>query len=126
MTKTDVLYNDECPICSFEIKHYDKIATRDDLPLQFDPLTNAASDWGIGPEVAAKRIHIRHNGKIIDGMPAFLIIWSQIPRYQWLARLLSKPVIRPLSVRLYDHVAAPLLYALHKRRQRRAVTQGNN
>ena len=126
MIKTDILFNDECPICSFEIKHYDKAAQKAGLPLQFDGVSRSAKDWGIDPETAAKRIHIRHDGELIDGMPAFIIIWSQIPQYQLLARLLSRPVIRPLTVKLYDYVAAPLLYAMHKRRQRRAVSQRNN
>ena len=126
MTKTEVLYNDECPICSFEIKHYDAIASKDDLPLRFDGLTSSAAAWGIDPETAAKRIHIRHNGRLVSGMPAFIIIWSEIPKYQWLARLFNKPIIRPFSAFLYDYVAAPLLYTLHKRRQRRAVAQRNN
>lgn len=126
MTKTDVLYNDTCPICSREIKHYNKIADRDGLPLRFDALTHAADTWGIAAEDAAKRIHVRHNGQIIDGMPAFVILWSQIPRYRWLSKVFSLPIIRQVSVVLYDYVAAPLLYSMHKRRQRRAVTQGKN
>ena len=120
MTKTEVLYNDKCPICSFEIKHYDKVVQRDGLPLKFDGVSDSAKNWGIDPETAAKRIHIRRDGQIIDGMPAFIIIWSQIPRYQWLARFLSLPVIRLLSVVLYDYAAAPVLHAMHKRRQRKA------
>lgn len=126
MTKTAVLYNDTCPICSREIKHYDKIAHRDGLPVRFDALTQDAAGWNIAPPDAAKRIHVRHNGQIVDGMPAFVILWSQIPQYRWLSKLFSLPIIRPLSVLAYDHIAAPLLYGMHKRRQRRTVTQRNN
>jgi len=118
---TKVLYNDECPICSFEIKHYDKIAQEQGVPLQCEPLSEAAETWDIDADTAARRLHINHDGKIISGMPAFFIIWSEIPRYRWLARTLNQPIIRPVTVKLYDHIAAPLLYALHKRRQRRAT-----
>lgn len=126
MTKTTVLYNDECPICSFEIKHYDTLAKRDGLPLVFDPLTTSAADWGIDRETAAKRIHVRHDGQVLDGVPAFIAMWTAMPKYRWLARLVSLTVVNQIAVAGYDYVAAPLLYKLHKRRQRRTVTQGND
>jgi predicted DCC family thiol-disulfide oxidoreductase YuxK len=120
MTKTRVLYNDACPICSREIKHYDKLAAKDDLPLVFEPLGTSAQDWGIDPDAAARQIHARRGDELLTGFDAFVAMWSEIPRYRWIARLCSLPVIRTIVRIIYDHVAAPLLYALHKRRQRKA------
>lgn len=120
MSKTRVLYNDACPICSREIKHYDKLATKDGLPLTFEPLGDKAAAWGIDPDTAARKIHARRGDEILTGFDAFIAMWSEIPRYRWLARLCSLPVIRTGVRLLYDHVAGPFLYALHKRRQRKA------
>jgi predicted DCC family thiol-disulfide oxidoreductase YuxK len=126
MTKTDVLYNGDCPVCSFEIGHYAKIAERDGLPMTFQPLKDNAADWGMDPDVAARRLYVRRDGQVYGGMDAFILLWQDLPRYGWLAKLCSLPVIRPTTVFLYDRIAAPLIYAWHKRRQTKAVTQGNN
>ena len=42
MDQTRVLYNDTCPVCSFEIDAYRRRATMEGLPLQFETLDQAA------------------------------------------------------------------------------------
>ena len=113
-----VLYNDTCPVCRFEIDGYRKRALAEGLAIRFDDLTRTA-DWGLTPDMAARRLHVIQGGKLLSGMPAFRAIWTAIPRLRWLARLSGLPVIRPASEALYDHVAAPLLYRSHLRLQRR-------
>ncbi|KIN60199.1 thiol-disulfide oxidoreductase dcc [Sulfitobacter noctilucae] len=73
--------------------------------------------WGITPEDAAKRFHVRKNGVLYGGIPAFVVLWQEIPQTRWLARLVSLPGINWLAIKVYDHAAAPLLYQLHLRRQ---------
>lgn len=119
MTKTRVLYNDSCPICSREIKHYDRLAAEEQLSLSFEKLSTQAQAWGIDPDTAAQRIHAIRGDEILTGFDAFVAMWSEIPRYRWLSRLCSLPVIRTIVRWVYDRVAAPLLYAMHKRRQRK-------
>lgn len=119
MTKTRVLYNDSCPICSREIKHYDRLAAEEQLSLSFEKLSTQAQAWGIDPDTAAQRIHAKRGDEILTGFDAFVAMWSEIPRYRWLSRLCSLPVIRTIVRWVYDRVAAPLLYAMHKRRQRK-------
>jgi hypothetical protein len=55
------------------------------------------------------------DGRILSGMPALVHLWSRIPRYRWLSRLLALPVLRPFVTLLYDHVVAPslALWATH-------------
>ena len=74
-------------------------------------------DWGITAEDAARRFHVRKSGQTFSGVPAFLVLWQDIPQMRWLARLVRLPGIYGLSVKLYDHLAAPLLYRMHLRRQ---------
>ena len=112
---TKVLYNDTCPVCRFEIDHYRKAA----LPIRFDRLDQAES-WGITPDQAARRLHVVHQGQLFCGMTAFRVLWSQMPRYHWMARLAMLPILRPALDLCYDHIAAPMLYRAHLRRQRRS------
>ncbi len=117
-----MLFNDDCPICSREIRHYDRLAQADDLPLQFEALSTSAADWGLDADTAAKQIHARRGDQLLIGVPAFLALWEEIPRYRWLARLVGLPGIRHLTHVIYTYGLAPALYALHQRRQRRGKT----
>lgn len=115
--ETKVLYNDTCPVCSFEIDHYRKTAA--DLPIRFDRITQAA-DWGISPDQAVRRLHVMQGGKLLSGMAAFRALWSVMPRYRWLSRLTALPLIRSVLDAGYDNIAAPLLYRAHLRRVSRS------
>ena len=120
MENTRVLYNDTCPVCSFEIDAYRKRAISDGVPLQFDTLDHAAQ-WGISPEQAARRLHVLHNGQLLSGIPAFRALWGEMPHLRWLARLTGWPFIGAVVVTLYDQLLAPVLYWMHERRQKRGA-----
>lgn len=115
--ETQVLYNDTCPVCRFEIDHYRKTAA--DLPIRFDRLSQAA-DWGISPDQAARRLHVMQGGQLLSGMAAFRALWSAMPRYRWLARTTMLPILRPMLDWSYDQIAAPILYRAHLRRVSRS------
>ena len=120
MSEMTVIYNADCPICSREIAVYRREAEDARLPIGFTALTDAdLARVGLTPDAAARRFHVVQNGALHGGLDAFLILWRALPRWRWLARLLALPVLRPLAAAAYDHLAAPLLYALHRRRQRR-------
>jgi predicted DCC family thiol-disulfide oxidoreductase YuxK len=113
-----VLYNGACPICAREIAAYRRAAARDGAALAFEDLNEAdLAHWGVDPEEARRRLHVRQGDAVLSGLPAFLALWQALPRMRWLARLVSLPVIRPLATLGYDRVAAPLLHALDRRRR---------
>lgn len=118
MDDTEVLYNDTCPVCRFEIDAYAKVAKADGLPIRFDRLARA-EDWGLTADQAARALHVRHGGQVLSGLPAFRTLWGQMPRWRWLARVTGWPVVGPLCEMVYSRVLAPLLYRAHLRRQRR-------
>ena len=118
MGATHVLYNDTCPVCSFEIDAYHRRAIQDGLPLQFDTL-DCAAQWGITPDQAARRLHVLHRGQVLSGIPAFRALWGEIPHLQWLARLTGRPFIGAAAVTLYNQLLALVLYWMHVRRQKR-------
>lgn len=114
---TKVLYNADCPVCSLEINHYIKYSQDRALEIDFDDLNSCdLARWGLTADDAAKRLYVLQNGALLDGMPAFLALWSEMPRYRLLGRLCGLPIIRPVTEKLYDKVAAPLIYKWHLRR----------
>ncbi len=117
-TETRVLYNADCPVCSFEINHYAAYARRQALPLGFEDLNvDDLADWGLTRDQAARRLYVLKDGALHSGIPAFLILWQDMPRYRWLARLVGLPGIRHLAGFVYDRILAPLIYRWHLRRQ---------
>ncbi|MEM8555768.1 MAG: DUF393 domain-containing protein [Pseudomonadota bacterium] len=120
---THVMYNGECPICSREIDAYRRYAEARALPIRFEDLNGASTqlaEWGLTAEDAARRIHVVKDGALLSGVPAFAALWLDMPRFRRLGQFVMLPVIRPMVSVLYDHVLAPLLYGMHKRRHRLA------
>lgn len=117
--ETEVLYNESCPVCRREIHHYARLSQKSGLAIAYDDLGDEAQlkDWNLTAEQAARRLHVRKDGQIYGGIPAFVVLWREMPQYRWLARLVSLPGVYWLACKVYDHVLAPLLYQWHLRRQ---------
>ncbi len=122
--KTSVLFNANCPVCNFELQHYAQYAAANDLPIRFDDLNSGARDqWGLDADTAARRLHVLHEGALTSGIPAFLVLWAQMPKYRWLARFVGLPGIRQGASAAYDYVLAPVIYRWHLRRLRRQTAR---
>jgi predicted DCC family thiol-disulfide oxidoreductase YuxK len=118
--RTSVLYNATCPVCNFEIQHDAKYSGAKGLPIRFDDLNSDAREaWGLDADTAARRLYVLHEGKLTSGIPAFLVLWAQMPRYHWLALVVGLPGIRKVASVVYDHVLAPAIYRRHLRRMHR-------
>lgn len=115
---TRVLYNEECPVCRFEIGHYRKQALAEGAALRFDDLSQVAA-WGLTADQAARRLHVVHGGKLVSGIPAFQILWARLSGWRWLARITALPGFHQIACALYDYILAPALYRAHLARQRR-------
>ena len=114
---TRVLYNAECPVCNFEISHYAQYADKTGLPIRFEDLNrDALDDWGLTRDAAARRLYVLKDEQMYSGIPAFIVLWQDMPRYRWLARLVSVPGVHRLACLTYDYVLAPLIYRWHLRR----------
>jgi predicted DCC family thiol-disulfide oxidoreductase YuxK len=120
-----VLYNSQCPVCDLEIRHYAQYAGEAGLPIRFDDLNTDARDrWGLDADTAARSLYVQHDGVLLSGVPAFLALWSRMPRYRLLAQIVGLPGIRHVASAAYDHVFAPALYRRHRRRlDRKSVRQ---
>jgi predicted DCC family thiol-disulfide oxidoreductase YuxK len=119
---TRVLYNAQCPVCRAEIDHYAAYSATNALQIRFDDLnSDALAPWGLSADAATRRLHVLKHGALYSGIPAFIVLWQDMPRYRWLARLVSTPGIHWIAVQVYDRVLAPVLYRWHIRRTRRAA-----
>ncbi|KPA23175.1 hypothetical protein shim_14700 [Shimia sp. SK013] len=118
-SQTRVLFNADCPICNAEICHYKAYSDGKGLEIGFDDLNSSAlADWDIDADTAARRLHVIHEGQVFAGIPAFLVLWKEMPRYRTLAKLVSLPGIRQVASIGYDYILAPLIYRRHLWRQK--------
>ncbi|MBV6635449.1 MAG: DUF393 domain-containing protein [Mameliella sp.] len=116
-----VIYNDSCPICSREVAGYRRMAEHDGVEVGFAGLSEGThQDHGLTGDQAARRFHVVKDGTLYSGLPAFAVLWAEMPRLRWLAWLVRLPVLSRILGLIYDHLVAPALYALYRRRQRRA------
>ena len=90
-----VFFNDSCNVCRLEINHYKKIS---DSNLEWIDITNNDEALKLTSKSQAellRRLHVIEDGKVIGGAKAFIIIWSKIPKYNFLAKIFS---IKPLYI----------------------------
>ena len=123
MSKLCVIYNDTCPICAREVGHYRRAAGKSGAPIRFDGLDGLdgaeLAAYGLDRDRAARRFHVVRDVQLLSGVDAFIALWSELPRWRWLARLVALPGVRDIAGFAYDHAAAPTLHALHRRREAR-------
>jgi predicted DCC family thiol-disulfide oxidoreductase YuxK len=86
--RPEVFYDGGCGLCRREIRHYQRL-DRDGrvcwLDIHADPavLERIGVDW----ETAMRHMHARDaSGRVVTGARAFVLIWTHLPGYRWLAR----------------------------------------
>ena len=100
-----VFFNNSCNVCRLEINHYKKIS---DNNLEWVDITNnqqAVNLTSKSKEELLRRLHVIDNGEVIGGAKAFIIIWSKIPKYNFLAKILSFKPLFFLFHYAYEFVA---------------------
>ena len=111
MREIRVYYNSACPVCNAGITHQRRkmagcaVQWRD-VHRDLDARREVAADL----EFVRERLHvIDESGRIRSGVDAFEVIWRHSPHEQWKARLITSPVVRPVTTVLYNAFAR-LLY----------------
>ena len=103
--KIKVFFNNSCNICKIEIDHYKKNSNED---IEWVDITNnqhALDLTSKSKEELLRRLHVIENGEVIGGAKAFIIIWSKIPKYNFLAKILSFKPLFILFHYAYEFVA---------------------
>lgn len=120
MAEIQVFYNGGCPICSREIGHYRRLADQAGVGIGWVDIEQqpaALRPHGLGGEDLRRRLYaIDGEGRLLDGVPAFALIWRALPRYRWLGALANAPLSGPLMRWAYDPVAR-WLYRRDRRRR---------
>ena len=100
-----VFFNNSCNVCRLEINHYKKIS---DNNLEWVDITNnqqAVNLTSKSKEELLRRLHVIDNGEVIGGAKAFIIIWSKIPKYNFLAKILKFKPLFILFHYAYEFIA---------------------
>ncbi len=103
--KIKVFFNNSCNICKMEIDHYKK---NSDENLEWVDITNnqqAVDLTSKSKEELLRRLHVIDDGEVIGGAKAFIIIWSKIPKYNFLAKILGFKPLFILFHYAYEFVA---------------------
>ena len=103
-----VFFNNSCNVCRLEINHYKKIS---DSNLEWIDITNndeALKLTSKSQKELLRRLHVIDNGEVIGGAKAFVVIWSKIPKYNFLSKLFS---IKPFFI-LFHYVYEIVAYFL--------------
>ena len=103
--KIKVFFNNSCNLCRYEINHYKKIA---DSNLEWIDITNndeALKATSKTHKELLRRLHVIDNDEVISGAKAFVIIWSKIPKYKFLAKIFRFKPLFIIFHYLYEFVA---------------------
>lgn len=99
-----VYFNNSCSVCRMEINHYKKFNEK----LGWIDVTNnkeAQKETAKSSAELIRRLHAEQDGKIYQGIDAFLIVWSRLPKYRWLYKLVKTPGIYHASYIAYECLA---------------------
>lgn len=100
-----VLYDGGCPLCRREIAHYRRRRNAESI-CWIDASTdmNSLTCLGIDRADAMAIFHVRDvSGYWHTGVNAFVYLWSRLPAYAWLARLVQMLKLTPLLEWGYRH-----------------------
>ena len=108
-----VLFNNSCNICRAEINHYKKLSNKN---IEWIDVTNNQEAQIITSKSykeLLRRMHVIQDGKVIDGAESFLIIWKNVPKYNFLYKIFK---IKPLFffLNIFYEIAAYFLFIKNK------------
>lgn len=103
-----VFYDGLCPLCNREISHYRKLAAKATIDWVDIHSPNAdLNRYGLALDSAMARLHaIDSTGQWHTGAFAFAEIWSKLPYYRTLSRVLRTCRLLPLTDKIYSRFAA--------------------
>ena len=109
---TIVLFNGDCKICSKEICVYQTYGAGRELPIDFKDI-NAIdlAPFGLTRNETARQLHVIKNYELFKGVKAFVVLWNEMPRYRFLAKIFSLPWVTDVAQFFYYHIIARYLYA---------------
>ena len=109
--KTMVLFNGDCEICSKEIFVYRSYGASEKLPLEFKDINvTDLNPFGLTRDETARQLHVIKNSELFVGVKAFIVLWNEMPKYRFLAKIFSLPGLEKIAQFFYYHVISRYLY----------------
>jgi len=105
-----VLFNNKCPICSREINHYKRLDQSNINWIDINNIEDSSKIFGKTHRELLRRLHVIYDEQVYQGIDAFIIIWKNIPKYRFLSKIISSPIIYQISYILYEMLALILFY----------------
>ncbi len=108
-----VFFNNSCNICRAEINHYKKHS--DNSVEWIDVTTNEEAQRVTSKSYKEllRRMHVVQDGRVIDGAESFLIIWKNVPKYNFLYKIFKiKPLFFILNI--FYEITAYFLFIKNK------------
>ena len=109
-----VFFNNSCKICRSEINLYKKENIKDIDWIDITNNSDAEKETSRNNKELLRRLHVKENGKIIEGAEAFLYVWKKIPKYKFLYKFFKLPIIFSVFKYVYEIVAF-FLYLKNKK-----------
>jgi len=109
-----VYFNNSCKICKAEIDLYKKEEISE---INWVDITNnkqAKIETKKNFKELLRRLHVEKNGEIFCGAKAFLLVWKNIPKYKFLYKIFSLPIIFQIFSVGYEIIAF-FLYLKNKK-----------
>ncbi len=120
-----VYYNEQCPVCNFEVSHYKRSAKVDECSIEFNDINKdkeILSMYRLSHADVKRRMYAHdENGKLVSGIDAFLAIWRRLPKYNFLAKIISLPLVYCLADLVYEVIMVPVLAYFNERRSRKSL-----
>ena len=108
---TTVLFNGDCEICSKEICIYQSYGASEGLSIDFKDINNTdLNSLGLTRDETARQLHVLKNSELFVGVKAFVILWNEMPKYRFLAKIFSLPGVSKFAQFFYYHVISLYLY----------------
>ena len=100
-----VLFNNSCSVCRIEINHYKKISNNNFQWIDITHNIEAQKMTSKSDEELLRRLHVVYEGKVLSGAEAFMVLWSKIPRYQFLYKILKFKIFFIIFHYTYEFIA---------------------
>tara|TARA_B100000902_G_scaffold974_1_gene1282 strand:- start:980 stop:1339 length:360 start_codon:yes stop_codon:yes gene_type:complete len=109
-----VYFNNSCKICKAEIDLYKKENIKEIDWVDITGNDLAEIETSKNSKELLRRLHVKEEGKVLQGANAFLVLWKKIPKYKFLYKFFKIPIIFNIFSIGYE-IVAYFLYLKNKK-----------
>ena len=104
-----IYYNQKCTVCNIEISHYKKKNIPNLIWVDINSPSEDLKFLKKSHKEMMRRLHVIDDKTIYSGARAFIILWSNMPNYKLLSKILNLPIIFQVFNIFYEFIAFLLL-----------------